>query len=111
MFIVAPDYDKSGALKTSLLRKPPSKMVAKYRFLEPSIERKKCRINADSMRFVNEQLLTSRIKSNRILKCKKRTDFVKRILRNTKSVLLRLYILIVVIHIKCRSPPKSTFDF
>ena len=80
-------FNESRALKTSALQNLSSLSVAKQRFLAKHIDSEKCLKKAVSMCRVNKQVLTSRIKSNRILKSKKRTDFVERILRDTESVL------------------------
>ena len=85
--MTAPDFKKSGAFKNSTLRKLSLFEVAKQRFLAKHTDNEKCRKISVSMCRANKQSLTSRIKSNRILKSNKRTDFVERILRDTKSVL------------------------
>ncbi len=90
MFMTAPDDKKSGAFKNSALRNLSLFEVAKQRFLAKHTDSERCRKKSVSMCRANKQSLTSRIKSNRILKSNKRTDFVECVLRDTKSVLFAL---------------------
>ena len=96
--MTAPDLKKSGAFKNSTLRKLSLFEVAKQRFLAKHTDNEKCRKISVSMCRANEQALTSRIKSNIIYKSNKRTDFVERILRDTKSV---LFVFILLFYWQC----------
>ena len=98
LFVTAPDYNKSGVFKDSTLRNLSLLEVAKQRFLAKHTDNENCQKITVSMCSANEQALTSRIKSNIIYKSNNRTDFVERILRDTKSV---LFVFILLFNWQC----------
>ena len=104
--MTAPGCNKSGALKTSALRNLSSNLVAKQRFLRPSIEHKKSRINAVSMLCLNKQLIVSRKKQNIVIPFVIMVDFVKRIMCSAKSTVFFCLFCLNRIFNNCRSPPS-----